>query len=61
MIRDLKELGQGMWIGDFRYDEGVRFREEPISPCVTANSGGGLGHIILLVEITKLNEDKTGD
>lgn len=40
MIRKLKDLSVGQYIADYRYDEGIRIREEFICPTLTAKRGG---------------------
>ena len=59
MIKDLNQLPCGVYIGDFRYDEGFRIREEFISPTLTSHTGGGIVHEILLIEVS--DEDKASD
>lgn len=44
MIRDLKELNRGgYYFADFRYDEGIRIREEKVCPTLLAMSDRGIG------------------
>ena len=59
MIRGLENLPCGQYIGDFRYDEGFRIRDDDISPCLSTPTGGGVSHMILVIEVT--DEDKTSD
>jgi len=33
------QCNQGVWIGDYRYDEGVRVRKDNISPCMYSSMG----------------------
>lgn len=57
MIRDIRLLGGGKYIADFRYDEGIRVREEFISPTLVKSQrdgDGGLSNQIFLIEV---NED----
>lgn len=42
MIRELEELAPGLYVADFRNDEGIRIREEFICPTLTAHGGGVL-------------------
>ena len=57
MIRDLRLLGGGHYVMDYRIDEGVRVREEYIAPTLTRQEYRGLGGdncitgMVLLVEI----------
>ena len=62
MIRDLTTLQVGQYIADFRSDEGVRIREGNISPCITTPTGGGVSHMILIIEVLdeSTKRDKTG-
>ena len=60
MIRDLKKLHRGgCYVGDFRYDEGVRIREDFISPCLTARNGcnKGISGMVLYVEVADGREE----
>lgn len=41
-------------IADYRSDEGLRIRDRLISPTITAHSGGGLPHEILLLIMDKV-------
>lgn len=41
MIRGLENLKCGQYIGDFRYDEGFRIREDNVCPCLSSHAGGG--------------------
>lgn len=59
MIRELEELAPGLYIADFREDEGVRIREEFICPTLTTHSGGGIVHERLLIEVS--DEDQASD
>lgn len=45
-------------IADYRQDEGLRIRKELISPTLTAHSGGGLPHEVLLIESKERNETR---
>lgn len=51
MIRSIEELAPGIYIADFRGDEGIRIREEFICPSLTTHSGGGVRHERLLIEV----------
>lgn len=59
MIRELYELAPGLYIADFRNDEGIRIREEFICPTLTAHGGGGIAHERLLIEV--IDEDQASD
>lgn len=54
MIRDIKKINRGgLYFADFRYDEGVRVREDPISPTLCKDHDmRGMSSAILLIEIT---------
>ena len=54
MIRDIKKINRGgLYFADFRYDEGVRVREEAICPTLCrAKDGRTISNTILLIEIT---------
>ena len=66
MIRDLKLLGGGHYVGDFRIDEGIRIREEYISPTLTRQEYRGVGSdncitgMVLLVEIREKCQTNKG-
>ena len=51
MIRNFDEIIRrgGCWVADFRYDEGIRIREDCICPTLKANS---LSTTIYLIEVT---------
>ena len=52
MIRTLKGLRGGQYIADFRYDEGIRIREEFVSPTLKrTNDIDGLSNRIYLITI----------
>ena len=57
MIRDIKLLRGGQHIGDFRYDEGIRIREDRNAPCLTSSMKDALSNCILLVEVRELNDE----
>lgn len=61
MIRDLTKLHRGgCYVGDFRYDEGIRIREDFISPCLTThNSLTSLSGMVLYVEVADGREKDT--
>lgn len=61
MIKGLDNLPSGQYIGDFRYDEGFRIREENICPCLSSHTGGGISNMPMGLIIEELNEDKTSD
>ncbi len=56
MIRNIQDLAPGLYIADFREDEGVRIREVFICPTLTTHSGGGIVHERLLIEVTSDEE-----
>ena len=57
MIRDLRILRGGCYGADFRFDEGIRIREDNIFPCLcSANSQNRLSAWTLLVEVIEINE-----
>lgn len=55
MIRTFKKLRGGQYIADFRYDEGIRIREEFVSPTLVSsqrtNDIDGLSNRIYLITI----------
>lgn len=55
MIRDLKKLTRGgQYIADFRFDEGIRIREDGNSPCLCSNNiGSALSTSVFLIEVTE--------
>lgn len=61
MIKGIDTLKSGQYIGDFRYDEGFRIREEDVCPCLSSHSGGGISNMPMILIIEDTNEDKTGD
>lgn len=44
-----KELKKGIYVADFRFDEGLRIRDEFVSPCLNSKSGGGFSREIFLL------------
>lgn len=64
MIYDIRKLNEGGYVADFRYDEGIRIREEFISPCLTQKltfSGDKLDNqCILLVMVNEKSSDSVG-
>lgn len=63
MIRTFKKLRGGQYIADFRYDEGIRIREEFVSPTLISNqaidNNDGLSKKIFLIMITENGETDT--
>ena len=58
MIRDIKKLRGGCYIADFRHDEGIRVREDAISPCLCSSQNGrDLSTSILLIEVINENQE----
>lgn len=59
MIRDIRHISEvGYYFADFRYDEGIRIREEKVCPTLLAMSGRGMGDnsfsgYPLLIEVTE--------
>ncbi len=55
MIRTFKKLRGGQYIADFRYDEGIRIREEFVSPTLVssqkAENDDGLSKKIFLITV----------
>lgn len=60
MIRTFKKLRGGQYIADFRYDEGIRIREEFVSPTLVssqkAETDDGLSGKILLITVYESKE-----
>lgn len=58
MIRDIKKLNRGgYYIGDFRYDEGIRINDSGVCPClVSQNTNRGLSTSLYVFEV--IYEDK---
>lgn len=54
MIRDILELNRGgYYIGDFRFDEGVRINESGVSPCLTKTKDGrSISTALFVFEVT---------
>lgn len=52
MIRSLEDLPPGLYVADYRGDEGIRIREDFICPTLTAHNGGGIGNEKLLIVVT---------
>lgn len=59
MIRDLRVLRGGYYGADFRFDEGIRVREEGVFPCLCSSMNGEISKCILLVEV--IDESKELD
>ena len=60
MTRDILKLNRGgYYIGDYRFDEGVRIRDDFISPCLCSNTTGrGISTMILLIEVDDENQER---
>lgn len=61
MIRSFNGLRGGQYIADYRYDEGIRIREEFVSPTLTKSHRDceeSLSTTIFLIEV-KENEVET--
>lgn len=58
MIRNLATLTDGLYIGDCRYDEGFRIREDNVSPCISTLTGGAITNIPILVEVDDLAKQR---
>lgn len=52
MIRSLKDLPPGLYVADYRGDEGIRIREDFICPTLSSHTGGGVRHDKLLIVVT---------
>ena len=52
----------GCYFADFRFDEGIRVREEPISPCLCSSMNGEISKIVFLIEVIDESQqcDETG-
>jgi len=61
MIKDLNTLKNGLYIGDFRYDEGFRIREDNVCPCLSSHAGGGVSNMPMILIIEDSDEDKASD
>lgn len=53
MIKSFKELRGGQYVADFRYDEGIRVREEFVSPTLTKSlrEDGSISNCLILIEV----------
>lgn len=52
------KLRGGCYVADFRYDEGIRVREDAISPCLCSSKNGkDLSTSILLIEVINENQE----
>lgn len=58
MIKDLISLPNGHYVGDYRYDEGFRVREDNIVPCLHTPTGGGVSQMTLAIEVTDVKDDE---
>ena len=56
MIKDLNALPQGIYVADFRYDEGFRVRDDGVCPCLSTPTGGGASQSIYVIEVTDENQ-----
>lgn len=61
MIRGLENLKCGQYIGDFRYDEGFRIREDNVCPCLSSHAGVGVSNMPMILIIEDSDEDKASD
>lgn len=61
MIRDLRILRGGYYGADFRFDEGIRVREEDCFPCLCASMNGEISKCILLIEVIDENKEPDND
>ena len=57
MIRDIKKLRGGYYGADFRFDEGIRVREEGVFPCLCSSMNGEISKCILLIEVINENQE----
>lgn len=57
MIRDIKKLRGGCYVADFRYDEGIRIRDDSICPCLSTPTGGGVSQMLLVIEVFDENKE----
>lgn len=51
-----------MWFADFRYDEGIRIREETAAPTLISSihgEGNGLSNKIYIIEVEVVETYKT--
>lgn len=46
----------GDYVADFRYDEGIRIRDDNICPCLSTPTGGGISQMLLVIEV--IDEDQ---
>lgn len=53
---EIKNLQQGIYICDMRYDEGIRIRWDFISPCLHTLQGGLLSNIPMILQIDVVKE-----
>lgn len=60
MIRSFNGLVVGQYVADFRYDEGIRVREEFVSPTLTKSlrETESISNCLILIEV-KDNEMET--
>lgn len=59
MIRDLRILRGGCYGADFRFDEGIRVREDEVFPCLCSSMNGAISKCVLLIEV--IDEDQKHD
>ncbi len=59
MIRNLQKLSKGQYVADFRYDEGIRIREDFVSPCLLNSLGTGktLSGSIYYIEVKEVESN----
>lgn len=57
MAKELNELSTGIYVCDIRADEGVRIREDAMSPCLHRPGGGYLTNIPLVIEVKKSDKN----
>lgn len=54
-------MGGGIYVADYRYDEGIRIRDEFISPTLCANHDQrDIARMILIIEVVN-DKSKRGD
>ena len=57
MIKDIMKLRGGYYVADFRYDEGIRIRDDKICPCLSTPTGGGISQMLLVIEVIDENQE----
>ena len=58
MIRNIKNIGGGCYIADYRFDEGIRINDDGICPCLCASRDmRTISNSLFLIEVIYENQE----